>query len=52
MYRNALLDDCDVELLFDPALDGIESDQLFALQLNPVHLHPTERFLPVAPGED
>lgn len=44
MYRDALLDDYDVELLFDSALDGIESDQLFALQLNPVHLHPTEWF--------
>lgn len=46
LYRDALLHDCDVELLFDPALDGVESDQLFLLQLNPVHLHPTEWFLP------
>ena len=46
IYRDALLHDCDVELLFDPALDGVESDQLFLLQLNPVHLHPTEWFLP------
>ena len=52
LYRDALLDDCDVELLFDPALDGVESDQLIALQLNPVHLHPIEWFLPFAPGED
>ena len=52
LYCDALLDDGDVELLFDPALDGVESDQLIALQLNPVHLDPTEWFLPFAPGED
>ena len=52
LYRDALLDDCDVELLFDPALDGVESDPLFLLQLNPVHLHSSEWFLSFAPGED
>ena len=52
LYRDTLLDDCDVELLFDPALDGVESDQRFLLQLNPVHLHPSEWFLSFAPGED
>ena len=49
LYRDALLDDRDVELLFDPALDGVESDQLIALQLNPVHLHPTEWLPPSYP---
>lgn len=48
----SLLDDCDVKLLFDPALDGVESDQLLLLRLNPVHLHPSEWFLSFAPGED
>ena len=52
LHRDALLDDHDVALLFDPALDGVENDKLIARQLNTVHLHPTEWFLPFAPGED
>jgi hypothetical protein len=48
LYRDTFLDDCDIELLFDPAVDGIERDAFIALQLNPVHLHPTEWFLPLS----
>ncbi len=40
--RDALFEDNDVLMLFNPTLSGIEQDD----QLGPAHLHPIRWFLP------
>ena len=45
-FRERLLEDADLEMLFHPEFDGIESDQFIRVEMNLAHLHPRDWFVP------
>jgi hypothetical protein len=44
-WREVLLQDLDVLMLFDPSLDGVEDSDV-SRELRLINLHPTQWFLP------
>jgi hypothetical protein len=44
-YRNALVDDADVLLLYDPSIDGFEADTTIVRQTSVVNLRPSDWFV-------
>jgi hypothetical protein len=45
-FRKRLLEDADLEMLFHPEFDGIESDQSIGAEMNLAYLHPRDWFVP------
>jgi hypothetical protein len=45
-FRERLLEDADLEMLFHPEFDGIESDQFIMAEMNLAYLHPRDWFVP------